>query len=138
MIARPWSSTRRPCAGLRNGAVAALILLSAVLLPSEMVFANDTPRSPVAGVRPIPPRHAEIVGTLQILHEDREDGTSLHYRVLSADEGIRPGSSVEALTPRSMSRGAKSSLPHQNQRPKQRIEAASHPIRTLSLSRREG
>ena len=86
MIARPWSSTRRPCAGLRNGAVAALILLAAVL-PTQTVFANDTPRSPVAGVRPIPPRHAEIVGTLQILHEDREDGTSLHYRVLSADDG---------------------------------------------------
>jgi hypothetical protein len=69
------------------GTVAALMFLAPVLLPSQAVFAADKPRSPVARARPVPNRHAEIVGTLEILHEDREDGTSLNYRVLSADDG---------------------------------------------------
>jgi len=69
------------------GTAAALTLLAPVLLPSQAAFAGDRPRSPIARVRSVPQRHAEIVGTLEILHEDRADGTSLHYRVLSADDG---------------------------------------------------
>ena len=69
MISRTQSSTRRLCAGLLIGAVATLILLSPVVLPPQMVFAQGKPRSPVAtAIRPIAQRNVEIVGTLEVLH----------------------------------------------------------------------
>ena len=42
MNPRPWTSTRRLFAGLRIGAVSALIVLAPVLLPSHAVFAHET------------------------------------------------------------------------------------------------
>ncbi len=45
MFPRPWSSTRRLCAGLQIGAVAALTLFAPVLLPSRAVFAHEALRS---------------------------------------------------------------------------------------------
>jgi hypothetical protein len=96
MNPRPWTSTRRLFAGLRISAVSALIVLAPVLLPSGTVFAHET-RS-TASTTP-PSRAKDLVhleGTLEILHEDREDGSSQYHHVLSTDDGTRV--SLEGVT----------------------------------------
>ena len=91
MIPRPWTRTRRLCAGLQLGAVAALTLVAPVLLPSHAVFAHDARRATAS--TPTPPKAkppaVELEGTLDILHEDREDGTSQYHHVLATDDGTR-------------------------------------------------
>jgi len=97
MNPRPWTSTRRLFAGLRIGAVSALIVLAPVLLPSPAVFAHEAPRSTPSTTTPSSAKNAvELEGTLEILHEDREDGSSRYHHVLSTDEGNRL--SLEGVT----------------------------------------
>lgn len=81
MNPRPWTSARRLYAGLRIGAVSALIAFAPVLLPSRAVFAHETARSTASTTTTPPSAEAdvELEGTLEILHEDREDGSRFHY-----------------------------------------------------------
>jgi hypothetical protein len=88
MITRPWSSTRRLCAGLRIGAVVALTLFAPALLPSRAVFANEPPRPNASTTTPPSPKaDVELEGTVEIVHEDRADGATHQYRILSTDDG---------------------------------------------------
>jgi hypothetical protein len=64
--------------------------LAPVLLPSRAAFAHEASRSTAS--TPPPPRTkppVELEGTLDILHEDRADGSSHYYHVLSTDDGTR-------------------------------------------------
>jgi hypothetical protein len=75
---------------LQLGAVAALTLLAPVLLPSATTFAHESGR-PTAATPPSPSAKlaVELEGTLEIVHEDREDGSSRYHHVLSMDDGNR-------------------------------------------------
>jgi hypothetical protein len=82
---------------LRIGALSALIVVTPALLPSGTVVAHETGRS-TASTTP-PSRAKDLVqleGTLEILHEDREDGSSQYHHVLSTDDGTRL--SLEGVT----------------------------------------
>jgi hypothetical protein len=81
---------------LRIGAVSALILFAPVLLPSRAAVADETLRSS-ASTTPRAKDAVELEGTLEILHEDREDGSSQYYHVLSMDDGTRLP--LEGVTP---------------------------------------
>ena len=90
MIPRPGSRPRRLAAALRLGAVAALLLVAPVLLPSG----SPSPTKPAGRPPPRPPRRAPsppstLEGTLDILHEDRDDGSSLYHHALALDDGTR-------------------------------------------------
>jgi len=90
MSPRPWSSTRRLCAGLRIGAVAALILFAPVLLPSLAVFAHEPPRSTNSMTRPPSAKDpVALEGLVEIVHEDREDGSGTYHHVLFTDDQKR-------------------------------------------------
>ena len=86
----PRSSTRRLFGGLRISAVAALILFASVLLPSLAAFAHEPLRSTDSMPRPpttqSPPARE---GLVEIVHEDREDGTGIYHRVLFTDDQKR-------------------------------------------------
>ena len=90
MMSRPWTRTRSLGAALQLGAVAALTLLAPVLLPSATTFAHESGR-PTAATPPSPSAKlaVELEGTLEIVHEDREDGSSQYHHVLSMDDGNR-------------------------------------------------
>jgi Gametolysin peptidase M11 len=80
MNSRPWTSTRRLYAGLRMAAVSALILSAPLLLPSRTAFAHEAPRSTAStATPPSAGDNVELEGTLEILHEDWEDGGRFHY-----------------------------------------------------------
>jgi Gametolysin peptidase M11 len=90
MIPRPWSRTRRLGAALQIGAVAALTLVAPILLPTGPAFAQETGRS--TATTPPPPSAklaVELEGTLDILHEDRDDGSSRYHHALALDDGSR-------------------------------------------------
>ena len=96
MNPRPWTSARRLYAVLRIGAVSALILFAPVLLPSRAAFAHETAGSTASTTTPSAKGAVELEGTLEILHEDREDGSSQYHHVLSMDNGSRL--SLEGVT----------------------------------------
>ena len=86
MIARACTRPRRLGAASQLAAVAALTLFAPVLLPSGTTFAHESGRSTAA----TPAKLAiELEGTLEILHEDRENGSSQNHHVLSMDDGNR-------------------------------------------------
>ena len=90
MIQRPRSSTRRLCAALWIGAVAALILLAPVLPPTRTVFAHEPTGSTDSMTRPPTTQSpAALEGLVEIVHEDRADGTSIYHRVLFTDDQKR-------------------------------------------------
>ena len=96
MIPRPWTRTGRFVATVQLAAVAALTLLAPVLLPTAP-FAHETGRATSA--TPLSPRAkppVELEGTLDILHEDRDDGTSHYHHALATDDGTRV--SLEGVT----------------------------------------
>ncbi len=85
MIPCPWTRTRRLVAAVQLGAVAALTLLAPVLLPSRRRLrprnraAPPPPRPPAEGQAP----RSTLEGTLDILHEDRDDGSSEYHHALA-------------------------------------------------------
>jgi hypothetical protein len=82
---------------LRIGAVSALIAFAPVLLPSGTAFAHETGRSTApTTTAPTAKNAVELEGTLEILHEDREDGSSQYHHVLSMADGSRL--SLEGVT----------------------------------------
>src|SRR5678815_794682 len=91
MIHRPWSSTRCRCANLWIGAVAALILFVPVLLPTQTVLAHEPSRSTDSSVlrSPMPSPTVALEGIVEIVHEDRADGTGIYHRVLFTDDQKR-------------------------------------------------
>ena len=90
MIQCPWSSTRRLGSGLRIGGVAALILFASVLLPTLTVFAHELTRSTDSMTRPPTTQSsAALEGLVEIVHEDRADGTGIYRRVLFTDDQKR-------------------------------------------------
>jgi hypothetical protein len=98
MNARPWTSTRRLLTGWPLGAVVALTLCASALVPSPAVFAHEVGRPTASTTMPFRAKPAvQLEGTLEIIHEDREDGTSRYHHILSADDGTRV--SLEGVTP---------------------------------------
>jgi hypothetical protein len=82
---------------LRIGAVSALIVFAPVFLPSGTAIAHETARSAAsATTAPSGKNAVELEGTLEIVHEDREDGSSQYHHVLSTDDGSRL--SLEGVT----------------------------------------
>jgi hypothetical protein len=71
------------------GTVAALILFATILLPSPGAFAHD-PRSTDSMTRPPTTQSsAALEGLVEIVHEDRQDGTGIYHRVLFTDDQKR-------------------------------------------------
>jgi hypothetical protein len=59
-------------------------------MPSFAAFAHETSRSTASSTTaPTAKPAIELEGTLDILHEDREDGSSHYYHVLSTDDGTQ-------------------------------------------------
>jgi hypothetical protein len=89
MNPRPWTSPRR-LTSWSLGAVIALILCAPALGPSPAVFAHEVGR-PTATTTPAPPTKpaVQLEGTLEIIHEDREDGTSRYHHTLTTADGAR-------------------------------------------------
>src|SRR5687768_8655043 len=90
MKPRPRSSTRRLCAGLWIGAIAALIFFAPVLPPTATVFAREPTRSTDSMTRPPTTQSpAALEGLVEIVHEDRADGSGIYHRVLFTDDQKR-------------------------------------------------
>ena len=94
----------RPCTSLRRltrwslGAVVALTLCAPALGPSPAVFAHEVGRPITASTPPSPAKPAvQLEGTLEILHEDREDGTSRYHHTLTTADGARVA--LQGVTP---------------------------------------
>jgi hypothetical protein len=84
---RPWTATRQL---LAVAAVAALTLLAPGLPPTPAAFAHDTPRvTPSRPPSPTAQAKVELEGTLEIIHEDRDDGSGEYHHTLLTDDGAR-------------------------------------------------
>ena len=91
MKQRQRSSTRRRGTGLWIGAIAALIFLAPVLPPSRTVFAHELPGSTEPTTLPSPLQSPTVAleGLVEILHEDREDGSGVYHHILFTDSQKR-------------------------------------------------
>ena len=87
MMSRPWTRPRCLAAAVQLGALAALTLVAPVLLPAATAFA-ETGRA-TAPATPSAKLAVELEGTLDILHEDRDDGSSVYHHTLALDDGAR-------------------------------------------------
>ena len=88
----PRSSTRRLCAGLWIGAIAALIFLAPVLPPTGTVFAHEPTGSTSTDSMTRPPTTqspAALEGLVEIVHEDRATGGGTYHHVLFTDDQKR-------------------------------------------------